>query len=90
MKDPLTHAAIYRRLTALYPARFRDEYRPDLVALFEAQLRDEPLSAYGFVLSGILLSRFPRNNWRFERIALRATSSPLCSRSRPPLSALLL
>jgi hypothetical protein len=42
MKDPLTHAAIYRRLTALYPARFRDEYRPDLVALFEAQLRDEP------------------------------------------------
>jgi hypothetical protein len=35
-----THIAAYRRLTALYPRRFRDEYRSDLVALFGQQLED--------------------------------------------------
>jgi hypothetical protein len=36
-----THVAAYRRLTALYPRRFRDEYRTDLVALFSQQLEDD-------------------------------------------------
>jgi hypothetical protein len=36
-----THIAAYRRLTALYPRRFRDEYRTDLVALFSHQLEDD-------------------------------------------------
>jgi hypothetical protein len=36
-----THIAVYRRLTALYPRRFRDEYRTDLVALFSHQLEDD-------------------------------------------------
>lgn len=36
-----THIAVYRRLTALYPRRFRDEYRTDLVALFSQQLEDD-------------------------------------------------
>ena len=35
------HIAAYRRLTALYPRRFRDEYRTDLVALFSHQLEDD-------------------------------------------------
>lgn len=38
----LTHASIYRRLTALYPRPFREEYRLDLLALFMVQLHDEP------------------------------------------------
>ena len=36
-----THIAAYRRLTALYPRAFREEYRTDLVALFSHQLQDE-------------------------------------------------
>jgi hypothetical protein len=36
-----THIAAYRRLTALYPRRFRDEYRTDLIALFSHQLQDD-------------------------------------------------
>jgi len=36
-----THIAAYRLLTALYPRRFRDEYRTDLVALFSHQLQDD-------------------------------------------------
>jgi len=32
---------IYRRLAALYPKTFRDEYRDDLVDTFARQLRDE-------------------------------------------------
>ena len=32
----------YRALTRLYPRRFRDEYRADMVALFREQCRDEP------------------------------------------------
>jgi hypothetical protein len=35
------HVAFYRRLTALYPRRFRDEYRTDLVALFSHQVEDD-------------------------------------------------
>ena len=41
MTGPRDHVAIYQRLTALYPAPFRAEYRSDLVALFAAQMRDE-------------------------------------------------
>jgi hypothetical protein len=33
---------VYRRLLAVYPRRFRDEYRTDMVLLFTEQLRDEP------------------------------------------------
>lgn len=33
--------ALYRRLAALYPKAFRDEYHDDLVAVFAEQLRDE-------------------------------------------------
>jgi hypothetical protein len=36
-----THIAAYRRLTVLYPRRFRDEYRTDLIALFSHQLHDD-------------------------------------------------
>ena len=36
-----THISAYRRLTALYPRRFRDEYQNDLVALFSHQLQDD-------------------------------------------------
>ena len=32
----------YRKLTRLYPRRFRDEYGADMVALFREQCRDEP------------------------------------------------
>ncbi|HEX9969540.1 MAG TPA: hypothetical protein VGB03_05320, partial [Acidimicrobiales bacterium] len=38
----MNHLGAYRRLTALYPRSFRQEYRADLVALFAAQLGDEP------------------------------------------------
>jgi len=37
-----SHVAVYRRLTALYPRSFCDDYRGDLVTLFAQQLRDEP------------------------------------------------
>jgi hypothetical protein len=33
---------VYRGLLRVYPRRFRDEYRPDMVLLFTEQLRDEP------------------------------------------------
>ncbi len=33
--------AVYRRLTALYPRSFRDEYRDDLTAMFASQLADD-------------------------------------------------
>ena len=36
------HVAIYGRLLAVYPKGFRKDYGPDLVALFVAQLNDEP------------------------------------------------
>ena len=35
------HAALYRRLVALYPREFRDEYREDLAATFATQLIDD-------------------------------------------------
>jgi hypothetical protein len=35
------HASLYRRLLWLYPASFRNEYRPAMVQLFCDQLRDE-------------------------------------------------
>lgn len=38
----MSHLGAYRRLTILYPGSFRREYRDDLVALFAAQLGDEP------------------------------------------------
>ena len=38
----MSHEAIYRSLTMLYPGEFGREYREDLVALFAAQLADEP------------------------------------------------
>lgn len=41
MNRTRNHVAIYERLTGLYPAPFRDEYRSDLVALFDAQMQDE-------------------------------------------------
>jgi hypothetical protein len=41
MSAASTHIAAYRRLTALYPRRFRDEYQTDLIALFSHQLEDE-------------------------------------------------
>jgi hypothetical protein len=34
------HLGAYRRLTALYPRRFRQEYREDMVELFRHQLED--------------------------------------------------
>lgn len=36
------HVAVYRRITRLYPASFRDDYRADLVSLFAHQMEDEP------------------------------------------------
>jgi hypothetical protein len=41
MSEPARQIGLYRRLTALYPRRFRDEYGGDLVALFADQLRDD-------------------------------------------------
>lgn len=41
MSTASTHIAAYRRLTALYPRRFRDEFRTDLITLFSHQLEDE-------------------------------------------------
>lgn len=41
MSATSTHIAAYRRLTALYPRRFRDEYRTDLIALFGQQVEDD-------------------------------------------------
>lgn len=41
MSATSTHIAAYRRLTALYPRGFRDEYRTDLVALFGQQVEDD-------------------------------------------------
>jgi hypothetical protein len=38
----LRAASLYRGLLRVYPRRFRDEYRDDMVLLFAAQLRDEP------------------------------------------------
>lgn len=35
------HIATYRRLTRLYPKSFRDEYRSDLIAVFEQQIDDD-------------------------------------------------
>lgn len=40
MNGPLS-VAVYRRLSTLYPKRFRAEYGADLVAAFAAQLADE-------------------------------------------------
>ena len=41
MSATSAHVAAYRRLTALYPRRFRDEFRTDLITLFSHQLEDE-------------------------------------------------
>jgi hypothetical protein len=42
MSDEQFIVAVYRRAIRLYPKRFREEYRDDLVALLADQLRDEP------------------------------------------------
>jgi len=41
MSNRRIHVAAYRRLTALYPRRFQEDYRDDLVAIFTQQLHDE-------------------------------------------------
>jgi hypothetical protein len=42
MSGPAKTVSVYRHAVRLYPRSFRDEYGPDLVALFAEQLRDEP------------------------------------------------
>src|SRR2546425_12554546 len=41
MSNRRIHVAAYRRLTALYPRRFQEDYRDDLVAIVTQQLHDE-------------------------------------------------
>lgn len=56
------HAAqvvAYRRLTALYPRAFREEYRADLVALFTDQLQDGRVAGVWFRTIGDLAVTVP-------------------------------
>ena len=59
------HAALYRRLVALYPREFRDEYREDLAATFATQLIDDGAlrCAAGCERPGTSSSRFPPSTW---------------------------
>jgi hypothetical protein len=54
-----SHVTAYRRLTALYPRSFREEYRADLVALFTDQLHDGPAAGVWIRTIGDLVVTVP-------------------------------